>query len=592
MMYMTFSKKDARLWWIFLAWSVIGMLIVILILLAVVLSWLIYSKDRVLSGVMMTGVLVEYMTKDEIITVFRNKISETNRKIILMDGEHKWEYDWLELGFSPDIQTSAEQAVNWGKRLPTLLSLVQLVNGKVELQLKYNFDEKQINSLVDNIAVEIFTVAQNPDVQVTEQGQITVTQGTKGRSVNSSKLINEIKDKLINLDNNNLIQIEVIEDDRRVPEEILERTKLRASKWIDKKVRLEFDDQSLDWDGKFVAGLVGARTVFDEEKFASASEMLANAIYREPRDAVFSFEEENKKVKEFKEEKDGLSLKSEEFKSVATRELILLENASTNSATISVPVISTKPKISVKDINNLGINERIGRGESYFKGSINSRMHNIEVASSRLNGIIVAPGEEFSFIKSVGEISQKTGYQQAYVILNGQTVLGDGGGVCQVSSTIFRTVLNTGLDITKRSPHSYRVAYYEQKAFPGLDATIYPPSVDFKFVNDTPAHILIQTEFDKKNAHLIIDFFGTSDGRIAEISNNRMWDISSPPPDLYVDDPTLPVGVVKQQEHRINGAKAAFDWKVTRNREVLFDKTFLSVYRPWQAVYLRGTKIN
>jgi vancomycin resistance protein YoaR len=189
----------------------------------------------------------------------------------------------------------------------------------------------------------------------------------------------------------------------------------------------------------------------------------------------------------------------------------------------------------------------------------------------------------------VGDISLATGYQQAYVIRDGRTVLGDGGGVCQVSTTLFRAILAAGLPIVERHAHSYRVGYYEQDSKPGLDATVFAPSADLKFTNDTSAYILIQSQVDKSKMTLEFDLYGTSDERKAELGKVRVWDVSDPPPDLYEDDPTLPAGTVKQVDYKAWGAKAAFDWKVTRGEEVLQERTFYSNYQPWQAVFLRGT---
>jgi len=152
--------------------------------------------------------------------------------------------------------------------------------------------------------------------------------------------------------------------------------------------------------------------------------------------------------------------------------------------------------------------------------------------------------------------------------------------------------LAAGLPIPERTAHAYRVHYYEEKYQVGFDATVFQPAPDFKFTNDTPAYILIQTEFDEKNKHLVFNLYGTSDGRKVEVSKSRIWDQVPPPPDLYQDDPTLPMGKIVQTEHAAWGAKVAFDWKVTRGDEVLQERTFYSNYRPWQAVYLRGTKTN
>jgi vancomycin resistance protein YoaR len=175
--------------------------------------------------------------------------------------------------------------------------------------------------------------------------------------------------------------------------------------------------------------------------------------------------------------------------------------------------------------------------------------------------------------------------------MDGKTVLGDGGGVCQVSTTLFRAVLSAGLPVVERRAHAYRVGYYEQGFGPGLDATVYSPTTDFKFKNNTDAYLLIQTEIDLNNLALTFEIYGTDDGRIATTSKPVITSQSSPAEDLYVDDPTLKAGVIKQIEHRAYGAKVIFDYKVIRNGEELINQKFVSNYRSWQAVYLRGTGI-
>ncbi|MEK7112330.1 MAG: VanW family protein, partial [Patescibacteria group bacterium] len=143
--------------------------------------------------------------------------------------------------------------------------------------------------------------------------------------------------------------------------------------------------------------------------------------------------------------------------------------------------------------------------------------------------------------------------------------------------------------IIERRAHSYRVAYYEQDSLPGLDATVYDPTADLKFKNDTPAHILIQPIVDTKKATLVFEIYGTSDGRTSTISKPVVANVVPPPEDLYTDDPTLPAGKIKQIDYKAWGAKVTFNYKVERGGENIYQKTFVSNYRPWQAVYLRGT---
>ncbi len=306
-----------------------------------------------------------------------------------------------------------------------------------------------------------------------------------------------------------------------------------------------------------------------------------------PENALFTFKDG--KVSEFKTHKNGAEIQSEEFY-VEIHSAIQSITEDKPNKQVLLREKSVEPAVTLAQANDLGIEELIGEGISDYSHSINSRIHNVILAASKFNGLIVQKDAIFSFNTNIGDISSSTGYQPAYIIKEGRTVLGDGGGVCQVSTTMFRAALNTGLPIIERTAHAYRVAYYENDSEPGYDATIFTPSVDFKFKNNTPGAILIQTEVDKANKILTFKFYGQSDGRSVTLSPVTVWDVVPPPEPLYEDDPTQPAGSVKQVDYAAWGAKARFDYKVfDADNNMTIDKTFTSSYRPWKAVFLRGT---
>lgn len=294
-----------------------------------------------------------------------------------------------------------------------------------------------------------------------------------------------------------------------------------------------------------------------------------------------------KKVVEFRQGSPGQSVDRE----LLGNRVVASALSSSVDTAIEIPLVAIAPTTPSGEVSaeSLGVKERIGRGISRYRGSIASRKHNIKITAERLDGVLVKPGDTFSFNDTVGDVSRETGYKEAYVIKDGRTVLGDGGGVCQDSTTLFRAVLNAGLPVVERRAHSYRVGYYEQDSPPGFDATVFAPTTDFKFKNDTPAHILIQATTDHKTDTLTIDLWGTSDGRVATVTKPIVTDVVPPPEDLYQDDPTLPAGQIKQVDWKASGAKVTFSYSVKRNGEMVYQKSFVSLYRPWQAVFLRGT---
>jgi vancomycin resistance protein YoaR len=170
------------------------------------------------------------------------------------------------------------------------------------------------------------------------------------------------------------------------------------------------------------------------------------------------------------------------------------------------------------------------------------------------------------------------------VIKGNETKPEYGGGLCQIGTTVFRGALASGLDITARRNHSYRVSYYEPA---GTDATIYDPWPDLKFKNDTGKHILIQTRIDGRKIYF--DFWGTKDGRQVSMTEPVVYNIVPPPEKKVIKTLDLPVGEIKCTERAHNGADAKFDYTVWYPEDdEPVSTTFHSHYIPWQEVCLLG----
>lgn len=328
---------------------------------------------------------------------------------------------------------------------------------------------------------------------------------------------------------------------------------------------------------------------FSDENLQAKLAQVREALHLDPVEALFTFQ--NGKVVAFRLSTNGQEVDMDALTRAFSRkieEVVSLEKPQT--VEIAIPIRTLTPKVTTEKANDLGIRQLIGTGTSLFQGSIPNRIFNIALAAERLNGILVAPNEAFSFNKALGDVSTFTGYKQAYIIKDGKTILGDGGGVCQVSTTFFRSLLAAGLPVVERHAHSYRVAYYEQDSSPGFDATIYVPMVDLRFKNDTGNYILIQSAVDSYVQRLTFSLYGTSDGREVSISKSTITAQTPPPEPLYQDDPTLPKGTVKQVDFAAAGANVSFTRQVTKGGKVIISDKFVSNFRPWQAVFLRGTQ--
>ena len=485
-----------------------------------------------------------------------------------------------------DSKATAQTAFLIGRKGQVIANLItkwRLWRIGEQLPYQFSLDETKLVARVDQTAGQLEEKPILPQLKLTAKNLVELIPGKNGRVINKDRLYPVIYQHLGSLSFEPIeIPIDLI--DTNIGQEELIQASERAEKLKTKQLIVAAPDFEKVISGQELIDLAG----FDlDAKIASAAGAWGSLINRPAQNAAFNFD--GQKVVEFKPALKGLAVDEEAAIQLIKAGLDSLSATNSASYRVTLNVTTTEPEITTGQVNDLGIKELLGKGESTFHHSIPGRIHNVALTANRLNGVLVKPGEVFSFNAAVGDISAATGYQSAYIIKDGRTVLGDGGGVCQDSTTVFRAALAAGLEIVERHPHSYRVTYYEQNSAPGVDATVFSPSVDLKFKNDTPGHLLIQTTVNPATQYLKVEIYGTSDGRTATISNFRLWDQSPPPPDVYQDDPTLPAGTIRQVDWSAWGAKAAFDWLVVRDGQVLRQQTFYSRYQPWQAVYLRGT---
>lgn len=247
-----------------------------------------------------------------------------------------------------------------------------------------------------------------------------------------------------------------------------------------------------------------------EDNIQSFVSALAPRVNQDPKDAVFGASPNNQIIV-LETEKVGRTLNESGSVAVITNAL-LSGNTSGLSLALTLPTDVAEPKFASTDRERLGLKELVGEGKTNFKGSPKNRIYNINRALKQFQNVLIAPGQEFSFVDYLGEVDGEHGYLPELVIKNNQTTPEFGGGICQVSSTVFRAAIYSGLKITERRNHAYPVQYYKPY---GMDATIYIPRPDLKFTNNTPGYILMQPMIDGYD--LTFRFFGTRDGRSVSV---------------------------------------------------------------------------
>lgn len=311
--------------------------------------------------------------------------------------------------------------------------------------------------------------------------------------------------------------------------------------------------------------------------------------YLKNRGQQFGLEHEPKNAKfKLKDGKVSEFLSSVDGKSIATPENVKIVSSAVLKKSvdekISLKVETVEPEFRTDEVNTYGIKEAIGKATTSFAGSPKNRRFNIKVAVEKLNGLLIPPEEEFSLVRAIGAVNEETGFKEELVIKGNKTTPEFGGGLCQIASTVFRSALGTGLPILERQNHSYRVPYYEPPI--GMDATIYLPKPDLRFKNDTGAAILVLANV--AGDYLTFEFWGTNDGRRAEMSQPVITNVVPPPPPKLILTEDLPPGVKKCTERAHVGSDASFTYTVTRADGTKEEKVFRSHYRPWQEVCLLG----
>jgi vancomycin resistance protein YoaR len=229
----------------------------------------------------------------------------------------------------------------------------------------------------------------------------------------------------------------------------------------------------------------------------------------------------------------------------------------------------------------------LGRAELSYDGGTEGRHRNIELGIARINGTILQPGEEFSFKKGLGAVTVEDGFSEEKIFLNGEVTKGVGGGLCQVSTVLFRTAMASALPITERASHSFTVSRYDE----GLDATYSDPGPDFKFKNDTANPILIKGKTENLSA--IFEIYGIKDGRVASSSPVAISNIKDILPTKYVWVPKLEEGQAKCINSPQIGFTAKMKYDIIYSDGKVNEKEFVSRYKPLQRIcYIVGDEIK
>ena len=584
---------------------VIGCLILNILCICIIIIGVfqINYSHKIYPGVNVWGTDISGFTKSEALDLLNNRTSYVKSDAISLKYNNvQWSFTPSELGMTYQIEEVVDEAYAVGRAGPLisdLLSQWESYYMGVHLSPVVVLDVVMIEELVKGIARLVNEDASDASFSVI--GSVfTLDPGKKGRVVDVKKSVENIVEPLsefskadINLVVNEYQPIQINANEQReigqniVDEPLIilvkEPQSIDGEPWIiDRETLVDM----LVFDKALGETQETYRVTINRDRMREFLVFASEQLFIRPINAKFNYDDELGVLSVLESAKFGRELDID-----ASLDHIIdsLEDGHNNAyfqfKTVD-PIVGDG--ITKSD---LGIDGLVSESKTFFRGSGDSRMQNISAGSEMISGILIAPGEEFSFNKHLGDISLDTGFAEAWIIYGGRTIQGVGGGICQVSTTLFRTAFYGGYPILERNPHAYRVGYYEQGANspgPGLDATIFSPVADFRFLNDRDDWLLIESYLDLDDQSLSYKFYSGSDSREVSVSEPSISDVVDAKDPVYEFNSDLDDGEIRQVDWENKGAKVVVERKVENNGVVIIDEEISTRYQPWGSVYQFG----
>nr|MBP9041205.1 VanW family protein [Anaerolineaceae bacterium] len=585
----------------------VGTALFLALILAANLFVSLVFANRIFPGVSMKGISLSGMNQEQAaVSIAASYTFPQSGQIMLTDGTRTWVVKPADLGFFLDPQASARAAFQTGRSGSILEILANrftlLTQGKMDVSPTFIYNEIVALNYLNGLASQINQPLREASISISGT-EVVVTNGQIGRVLDVRASLASIA-RQIELMQDGVVPLSIIESAPTVLDATAEGDLVRTilSQPLKLTLPAELSSQSGSWEIQpdALAKMLTFERVSNGEQASLqvvVSRPLMHAFLesiREKTDAVpenarFIFNDDTRQLDLLTPAVIGRTL------NIQASIDSINQSVKTGAHSAALVFDLTQPAVTDKMTGaELGITELVYAYTTYFRGSSADRVQNIKAASASFHGLLVPPGGVLSMADELGDISLDNGYAEALIILGDQTIKGIGGGVCQVSTALFRTAYYAGYEILERHAHAYRVGYYEQTAsghnpnLAGLDATVFVPLVDFKFRNDTDYWLLMETYVNTSNSSLTWKFYSTSDGRVVNSETSGLTNIVESPEPLYRENPELPSGTVKQVDYAVEGADVVVRRTVTRNGSILHQDTFSTHYDAWRDIYEYG----
>jgi vancomycin resistance protein YoaR len=519
--------------------------------------------------------------------------------VALVYGGQSWRPALAELGARLDTAAVAEAALSAGRRgdpVTRLRELWSLYRRGLDITPRVVVDQRALQSYLVGLAPDIEHPPENAALSIAA-ARVVGTPSTAGVQLLVDATANDVLLALRDLRGHE-VPIRTRALDPSVGDSALVVAQAQAVELLQSPIEMRRGDQTWVWGPERLAELLlvepndGQLAVrIDTERLTRAVEGLAQLVDTGTAEPRLRFE--GGEVRIIEEGQPGWRLRQGE---AAEQIANLLLSAAPTTRTLTLPVEELEPRITAASLDTLGIRELVGEGRSSFSGSAEYRITNIVAGSRRMDGVLIAPGEEFSFNRQLGEVNAENGFVEGYAIIGNRTQLEWGGGVCQDSTTVFRAAFWAGLPITERHAHAFYISWYDRFGLgpngdgQGLDASIYTGVADLKFVNDTGNWLLMQADVDLAAQVLTVSLYGTKPNREVRLEGPVFSnEVRAPAEPVYVDDPSLPRGTVRQSDSARSGRDITVQRVILQDGVEIGRESFLTRFRAWPNIFVRGT---
>ncbi len=520
---------------------------------------MVYANE-IYPGVRIGGVDVAGMSRSEAEATLQAKVTEITSQRAYFDGfDQHWAPTLAELGVTADIDGSIDQAMTIGREDSSrarLTSAVSSLSGSHSLPLILSIDPAVLDQWSTSVDNQIDLIPHDAVLTVVGD-QIEITNESNGTIVDRAAVQASLLSSLQTMQapTESLPTVDKLPS---VHAADLQPVQGIISTALSTPVQVTFGSQSWAIDpadfGQFVSaqvdpaksGVAAVSVAVDSNGLASwLQDRFAGSVDSDPVNAKVAWD--GQKLKAIEPSVDGAKLRPQAMAELVSASFL------GNHEPVQIPVTVLKPDVDGSNLDSLGITTKLGVGSSNFDGSDDARATNIEVGAQLLNGTLIPPHGTFSFNHSIGVIGPDLGFVEGQVI-DGEKIGRDyGGGICQVSTTVFRAAFFAGMPIVEGWPHRWRLGFYELDDWtPGLDASIMQPEGDpfgggdFRFENPSDSWMLVESYVDYPRVFVII--YGADLGYKVDISDPIFGATYDPLPATERVDPALPAGTIKQTE--------------------------------------------